>query len=411
SSVTEEISQNSLHSILDELVYQLSASSNPVTGRAATICLLLIVQSNPDVGQYVGTSYKGLRALLSKQWTGKGFGQELGQLLDVLYSSSYQQEEMQRLHRAACTIQAIWRGFLLRKRMKRLPLAVTSLQRNFRAKREREMIQIKRQKEEEALRQQLQLQRVRAMRMFREKQLTLLEIVHPGQMDKHMEETHEKAALTIQRTWRGYRERRRFHKQEVHLRHYKAAVCIQRAVLKFLKRRRKVRESLSLWKRDEGLTDQQRMELQQKVDDYIKTHPAQQMSSEQSRELHLQVQEKLGQYLLRRRFQKGCDHRREALLAQINTDINMLMGSPSLSEVTEKDVEVFTSRTLPVAVKAKQSHNMMMKRSRWPWWRKLGDEFIEEDERLLSDISNMEDHNSIFIPGLKETIAASSGQS
>lgn len=52
-----------------------------------------------------------------------------------------------------------------------------------RAKREQGLQLLKRQKEEEALKQQLQLQRQRAMRHFHERQLTLLEIVHPSRID------------------------------------------------------------------------------------------------------------------------------------------------------------------------------------------------------------------------------------
>ncbi|NP_001084650.1 IQ motif containing B1 L homeolog isoform X1 [Xenopus laevis] len=400
SSAPRQLDEDSLLAILDELVYKLSASSNPVIGRAATCSLLLMLESNPDIGQLVGTRYKGLRALLSKQWTGKGFGQELGQLLEVLYSSSYQQEDMQRLHKAACTIQAVWRAFLVRQRIKRLPKAVTTLQRSFRARREQEVNQLKRQREEEALRHQLQLNRVRAMRRFREKQLALLEIVHAGQMDKHLREMQERAALTIQKSWRGYKERRQFHKQKIHLAQYKAAICIQRAALKFLSKRRKIRETLTLWKKTD-LSDERRQELQQRLDSHLHLHPTPQMSAEQSNELHVRAQEKLGQYLLKRSFHRGSEQRREALLAQINTDINMLMDAPGLAHVTEKDLDKFNSRSLPVVLKAKQSHNTMLKRSRWPWWRKLGDEFIEEDEVLLSDIPTLE-HGALFIAGTKE---------
>ncbi|KAM4626739.1 IQ calmodulin-binding motif-containing protein 1 [Discoglossus pictus] len=400
--VLGQVQDNALHGILDELVYKLSVSSNPVTGNAATRCLLLMAESSPYIVQILGARYKGLRALLSKQWTGKGFGRDLNRLLDLLYTSSYQQEGMQRLHNAACLIQAVWRGFQIRKRMKKLPNAVTSLQRGFRAKREQEMIHLKRQKEEEDLKQQLQLQRLRAMRLFREKQLTLLEIVHAGQMDKHIQETQEKSALNIQKHWRGHRERKRFHQQKQLLRQYKAAVTIQRAALRFLKHRRRIRESLSPWKKTKDLKDEERLQLQQKIDSYVHLYPAQQMSAEQNKELHLQAQEKLGQYLLKRKLEHRAEQRREALLAQINTDINMLMGAPSLTKATQKDIDMFTSRSVPVALKAKQAHSTMLKRSRWPWWKKLSDEFIEEDDILLSDIPDME-HGIIFIAGSKHS--------
>ncbi|KAG9460607.1 hypothetical protein GDO78_020710 [Eleutherodactylus coqui] len=125
------------------------------------------------------------------------------------------------------------------------------------------------------------------------------------------------------------------------------------------------------------------------------------MSVEQSQELHSTVQDKLGQFLLTRKQQQRTEQRREALLAQLNTDISMLMGAPSLRDATEKDVDFFTSRSVPVALKAKQCHSTMLKRSRWPWWKKLSDEFVEEDEAFLGDIPDLE-HGIIFIAGSKQ---------
>ncbi|XP_069588731.1 IQ calmodulin-binding motif-containing protein 1 [Ranitomeya imitator] len=401
SSFLRQIPEETLHPILDELVYKLSATSNPVTGSSATRSLLQMVESSPPTAQMVCTRYKGLRSLLSKQWTGKGFGRELSRLLDILYSGSYQQEELQRLHRAARTVQAVWRGFRTRRRIRKLPAAVTALQRSFRAKRDQEMKQLQRQKEEEELRERLKLRRLRAMREFREKQLMLLEVVRAGQMDKHIQETQTTSALIIQKHWRGCRDRRRVLLQKQTLKRYKAAVTIQRAALRFLKKRRRIRESLSPWKKPQDLSDEERKRLQQKVDARLQLHPAQQMSLAESQELHGEVQDRLGQFLLSRKQQQRQEQRREALLAQINTDLGMLMAAPSLRDATEKDVDFFSSRSVPVALKAKQSHSTMLKRSRWPWWKRLSDEFVGEDEGFLGDIGDLE-HGIIFMAGSKQ---------
>lgn len=44
-------------------------------------------------------------------------------------------------------------------------------------------------------------------------------------------------------------------------------------VLKFLEKQRRKREALSPWKEPKGLTEEQRLAFQQKVDDYIRLHP------------------------------------------------------------------------------------------------------------------------------------------
>uniref|UniRef100_A0A663N6E1 IQ motif containing B1 n=1 Tax=Athene cunicularia TaxID=194338 RepID=A0A663N6E1_ATHCN len=361
-SVLLQVDEETLHSVLDELVYKLSSTSNPVIGNAAAKLLLLVAKFCKQLGKLLTARYKGLQ------------------------------------HQAACIIQAVWRGFQTRKRLKKLPQAVTALQRSFRAKREQELQHLKKQKEDEALKLQMQLRRQRAMRLFHERQLASLEIIHASQVSKYMEEMEGRSALTIQRFWRGYRARRSFHQQRQSLKEYKAAVIIQRAACKFLEKRRR-RRPLSPWKDPKGLTDEQRLALQQKVDDYIKLHPASEMSEEMSKELHMQAQEKLAQFLLRSRLDQRAAQRRETLLAQVNTDVELLMNAPGLAETTEKDLDVFMSRSVPVATKARQSHHTMLKSSRWPWWKKLGDEFMEDD--VIPDDALNAELGTLFVGGRK----------
>lgn len=60
--------------------------------------------------------------------------------------------------------------------------------------------------------------------------------------------------------------------------------------------------------------------------------------------------------------------------------------APSLKDVTEKDVEMYSSFSLPVATKAKANHRHEMDKLTQPWWKRLGDEFhepvFEEEEKL-----------------------------
>ncbi|NXY86877.1 IQCB1 protein, partial [Alcedo cyanopectus] len=399
SSALLQVDEETLHSVLDGLIYKLSSTTNPVLGSAATKLVLVVAKCCRQLLELLRARYKGLKRLLSQQWTGKGFDQDLSQLLDLLYlEQANGKGEMQRQHQAACIIQAMWRGFQTRKRLKKLPQAVTTLQRSFRAKRAQELQHWKKQREEEALKLQMQLQRQRAMRQFHERQLAFLEGIHASQVNKYMEEIEWKSALTIQRFWRGYRARRNFNQQRQALKEYKAAVIIQRAACKFLEKHRK-RRHLSPWKDPKGLSDEQRVALQQKVDDYIKLHPASQMSEEMSKELHVRAQEKLAQFLLRSRLDGRAAQRREALLAQLSTDMELLMDAPGLAETTAKDLDVFRSRSIPVATKARQSHNSMLKSTRWPWWKKLGDEFMEDD--VIPDDALNAELGSLFIGGKK----------
>ncbi|XP_069792011.1 IQ calmodulin-binding motif-containing protein 1-like [Narcine bancroftii] len=378
------VKEKSIRLILDEIIYKLFENTNPVIGSTSIKVMLLIVESHPPTLQMLYKSYKGLSRLLSKQWTGRGFGKDLSQLLELLDVGSVQGVKEQRFHHAACLIQAVWRAYQTRKRMKKLPKVVTHLQRSFRAKREQEIQRLEKEREEEELKHQVQLCRHRALRNFRQRQLSLLEIVPASEVAQYLQQEKEQAALLIQKVWRGYRQRSCFRQQKQPLKEFKAAVIVQRAVLKFLERRRNLRRDLHVWQGPKGLTESRRQELRAKVEDYVKRHPVSQVSEERTKEQHAQAQEMLGQYLMRRNLKWKSELRQEALLAQINTDIELLMNAPSLKESTKKDVEVFSCRSAPVAARAKQSHNAMLQFTRGPWWKKMVDEF-QDAERVYTD--------------------------
>ena len=53
--------------------------------------------------------------------------------------------------------------------------------------------------------------------------------------------------------------------------------------------------------------------------------------------------------------------------------------APSLKDVTDKDIEMFTSRSVPVATKARLNHTEELKLLRQPWWKKLTDEIQDQE--------------------------------
>uniref|UniRef100_A0A8C8Z1R5 IQ calmodulin-binding motif-containing protein 1 n=1 Tax=Prolemur simus TaxID=1328070 RepID=A0A8C8Z1R5_PROSS len=395
-----KIEGKTLHSILNEVVFKL-LSTSPVIRSTAAKLLLLMIESHQEILILLRLSacYKGLRSLLSKQETETEFSQELKQLIGLLSPEVYEEVEEQKLHQAACLIQAYWKGFQTRKRLKKLPSAVIALQRSFRSKRTKILLKINRQKEEEDLRLQLQLQRQRAMRLSRELRLSMLEIVHPGQVEKHNREIEEKSALIIQKHWRGYRERKNFHQQRPSLLEYKAAVTLQRAALKFLAKCRKRKKLFAPWQGLQELTDARRVELKHQVDDYLKRHPGSQMSDVASRELHAHAQERLQHYFMSRALEERAQQHREALMAQISTNIEQLMKAPSLKEAEGKDPELFLSRSRPVAAKAKEAHLTTLKHMQAPWWKKLGEEPGDEIN-VPKDELNLE-LGTLFIGGTK----------
>ncbi|KAJ8388395.1 hypothetical protein AAFF_G00134210 [Aldrovandia affinis] len=382
-SENEEIGTRALNGILDDIVYKLGCSSNPSTGSTATKTLLLIASSQSSVAEVIPEQYQGLDALLKNNWTGKGFDAEVVQLIGILYPGVNKQEPVQDWSeekvKAACVIQAAWRAFQTRRRMKKLPRAVSILQRSFRERRRRQEAQSQRQRAEEELKQQVLLRRQRARREFRQRQLHLLEMVPAGQVDRYLGDLELRAAVVIQKVWRGHRERRVFRHQKQALQRFKAAVTIQRAVLRFLKRRRAKRHKLSPWKGPKGLSDARRTELKKQVDEYIALHPRPSVSAESCRELHQRTQEMLRQHLMGRDADRRAEQHRQALLAQINTDLELLTNTPALREATEEESGVFLSRSAPVAMRARQSHSGLLHAAHCPWWRRLGDELSDPE--------------------------------
>uniref|UniRef100_A0A8C3YVG3 IQ motif containing B1 n=1 Tax=Catagonus wagneri TaxID=51154 RepID=A0A8C3YVG3_9CETA len=268
-----------------------------------------------------------------------------------------------------------------------------------RSKRTKMLLKLDRQKEEEEHRLQLQLQRQRAMRLSRELRLSMLEMVHPGQVEKHNREIEEKSALIIQKHWRGYRERKKFHQQRPSLTEYKAAVTLQRATLKFLAKCRKKKKLFAPWQGLRELTDARRVELKQQVDDYVRRHPGSQISDITSKELHSQAQERLQHYFMGRALEERSQQHREALMAQISTNIEQLLKAPSLKEAEGKEPELFVSRSRPVAAKAKQAHLTTLKHIQAPWWKKLGEEAGDEIDVPKDELSI--ELGTLFIGGTK----------
>ncbi|XP_016327976.1 IQ calmodulin-binding motif-containing protein 1 isoform X2 [Sinocyclocheilus anshuiensis] len=315
-AVVAEMGNRALTDIMDDIVYKMSSSSNPVIGRAAVKTLVLIMDHSSSTHQLIHRRYRGLADLAVKDWRGKGFDSVLDQLIDHLRSDvpwRDTKESSEEYVRAACIIQAAWRAHQTRKRLRKLPRAVSTLQRSFREKRRRQLEHTERQRAEEELRHQVCLRRQRAMRQFRQHQLHLMEILPAAQVERYLGELENKAAVLIQRVWRGHRERRNFQQHRYILRQHRAAVTLQRAILQFLKRRRAQRSILTPLKGPKGLTDSRRTELRQHIQEHVSLHPSSVTSAEGSVELHQRAQSLLHQHLINRASDRAQEQHRCAV--------------------------------------------------------------------------------------------------
>ncbi|XP_028811397.1 IQ calmodulin-binding motif-containing protein 1 isoform X2 [Denticeps clupeoides] len=289
--------------IMDDIVYKMSSSSNPVIGSSAVRCLLLLIKQHGWILEVIQRHYKGLAELIIKDWHGRGFNSNLNTLTALLKSRVFQQDRSQdhgERVRAACIIQAAWRAHQTRRRLLKLPQAIRTLQRTFRERKWQREEQTERRRVEEELRHNLLLRRQRANRLFCQKQLRLLEILPADQVERYQGEVQLRAALLIQRVWRGQRERRSICQQRHALQQHKAALIIQRAVILFLKHCRTKRSALTGWTGIQGLTDARRAELKKQVDKHIALYRLSAVTEDSCRTFHQRTQGLLQQHLMGR---------------------------------------------------------------------------------------------------------------
>uniref|UniRef100_A0A3B4H4M8 IQ motif containing B1 n=1 Tax=Pundamilia nyererei TaxID=303518 RepID=A0A3B4H4M8_9CICH len=317
----------------------------------------------------------GLDSLLHKDWRGRGFDRGIDQLIALIQSEkdvvSQTQVGSSEHVRAACVIQAAWRSYKTRRRVKKLNRAVSVLQRNYIFNLKAVCVIFTKACSPCCF--QVCVRRQQARRRFHQKQRQLLQLLPAGERHKECE---NRAAVVIQSFWRGFRERR----------HYSivfsgAGYSLLRLILRFFQVRRflhkrraaKVPPLPPFWIGQKGLTDSRRAELKQQVDEYIATHQSFRVSPEECSCLHEEVQLLLLSVLQTGAQQRMEEQRVEALLAHVHTQLELLRDAPPLSVVTETDADTFLSPSGPVAARARDAHNAMLQASRLPWWRMLGD--------------------------------------
>uniref|UniRef100_A0A3P9LTY7 IQ motif containing B1 n=1 Tax=Oryzias latipes TaxID=8090 RepID=A0A3P9LTY7_ORYLA len=329
------LTDDSILLLLNEAVGQLAVMSDSAVGGASIKLILLMASQLGFRFRPLLMSFKGLDGLLLKDWRGRGFDQDIDQLIELIQSEkdARKSQVSSERERAACLIQAAWRSYRTRRRVKSLNRAVSALQRRYRAQRRQQQQQKEAQQWEEELKYQVCLRRQRARREFHQKQRRLLQLLPPDQVQAYLQECERRAAVKIQSFWRGFRHRRHYHNtlrkalKERRMRQ-QAARTLQRAVRRFLEKRRmaKARPLDLLWIGQKGLTDSRRAELKQQVEEYITVHKSSRVSPEECASLHEEAQ-----LLLQAELQKGAQQRREeqrveALLAHTRTQLELLRG-------------------------------------------------------------------------------------
>ncbi|VDI07657.1 IQ calmodulin-binding motif-containing protein 1 [Mytilus galloprovincialis] len=380
--VLRSLNQKLILSIMDELIYKLSVSNEVSVGASACKCVLRICENHRPLVETLCTRYKGLRPLLAK-WEGAGFSRDLKEIHLLLQAGNAQKAENERFFRAAITIQAVWKGFITRKKLVKANKTFSKFQQQYRLKKrvlEERKVQAK---EAIELQRQLKLNRQRIMREFKEKQLHTVEILPAAMLERYMQRQQNKSAVLIQKSWRGHHARNSMQDREVFVKRYRAAITVQRGVRKWLKKLEDKRNKIKASLKPPGLTDDRRVEIQRLINQNRELKPTVYTSREELEQGHKKAAEMLARYYQSARVNREKQHHREALIARLNVDSELVHLAPPLNSVTDKDVEMYSSNLLPVATKAKNNHIEQLRLLRQPWWKKLCDEY--QDQEYVDD--------------------------
>ena len=273
------------------------------------------------------------------------------------------------VNRAATIIQASWRGYADRLRLKRMmdrrvgkfqlqyPLPIATKQKELNDFRS-DVAVTKR------------LQGLCEMRNFHEKQMSLLEQLPAGEVASFLHNQQISAATRIQACWRGRMERERYQKRKEHARLVAGVVVIQRAMRRFLKRKgrgRQLQPSVPGYPKVEG---QEREQLLRETAKYREENLPPQSSEAQLRQTHDEVQRLLSEFYHRAPKETRKAERRKLSLSNLERDCSLLLAAPRLSDVRDEQIDAFSSGSRAVAVMARQAHREELRAMELPWWKR-----------------------------------------
>ncbi|KAJ7369736.1 IQ calmodulin-binding motif-containing protein [Desmophyllum pertusum] len=369
--VMDKLEANVLYSILDEIVFKISASEESSIGRASIHLILTATNIHPPLVEILlSKRYRGLKAYLSK-WKARGFDNDVKRLVSLLEAGSIAQAEQMRLSRAATVIQAFYRGSKQRQRLNRAEFGIILLQRKFRQNRLDKARTRDKEKRHEERKLATEQKRINEFRSSMRKQLKMLESVPAREVNLFMAENQVNAASKIQAVFRGMMGRRKYCERRDEVSRERAAVTIQR---QFRRYQQRLAERKTPYPVVPGLTDSRRAELQNTIAEHRQKYPAKHRTQEELKELHEKAFSLLANHVLSNMKIRKSEQRRDALLARLNVDTDQLLAAPKLHEVTPDILDSFTSRSAPVIARAQQCHNEEMRRLKLPWWKKLWDE-------------------------------------
>eukprot|EP00795_Rhopilema_esculentum_P014283 gene14283-5316_t len=380
-----DLSQSRLHGVIDEIVFKIFSTQHVSVASSAMRVLLLCIDLYSLLLDLLSSRrYRGLRSYLRK-WKGRGFDGDLQRLTTVLEAKSAQQLEIVKLNEAAALIQSVYRGHLTRKKLSKANKAIGMFQRMYREKRKRTE-QEKTQDQERHQREEIEKSRRRnEFLSSRTKQLQIIQNIPAKTVNTFLERVEFDAASKIQSRWRGFKTRKKIQPQLAEHRRIVAAVKIQKQVRKWLAKCRAKKGAFHTELFPHGLTDERRALLQNLIAKMREKYEVKSKPFDELQQLNEKMFSMLNNHVMGLRMERISHQRRKALLAQLDVDSETFLSTPKLTEVTKKDVEMLSSRSVPVAVAARRQHNEVLRKQQQPWWQSLMEENEDVDIAKLKE--------------------------
>ena len=364
---------NILHSLLDELVFKLSGEQE---GSAVLSLELMsrLAAVNLSMVELISSRYTGVLELAIK-WNHQKRSTNVTNFISQLKILAAAESEDAVHHRAATVIQAAWRGYSSRKRLKNMQQGIRRFQQIYRQRKAKKLKKAEEDQAMKTLHTAKEQNRKSQQLSFREKQLSIMEQLPASEIDRFVSQQETSAAVAIQAWWRGRLAWTKRNKLYVERRQSQSAVVIQRAYRQYKKKRSTSRDELlhsHILPQNKGA---EREALQGEIAQYQEHHPLSFKSQSEVRELHERVQNITEQFYLSRVEQHGRDRQRTELLSELNRSCDMLLGAPSLSDsFSMPDVLVTfstaTSGSAAVAKMAQTAHREELRALNTPWWKR-----------------------------------------
>ena len=359
--------EDHLQSILDELTYRLSADEEEEVKVECLKLLAILVKCSPPLLACLCSKYKRLSSVVS-QWKGCGLEGDVEQFI-LSIEAHGKGGDGGAADRAAVVIQASWRGYSERRRLRRVDGGIRRFQQLYR-KRKAEQNQLKEvERHQQNVAAARHLESLSKMRSFHEKQLSTLERLPASDVGSFLQRQKVAAATRLQAWWRGRRCRRRYSQMRREARLEASAVTIQRAFRMFHKTKQQQKASHQGIIGYPLLEGKERELLQQKIDSRREEHPPPRLTEPQMRQAHDEVQSLLSQFCLRAPEQRREEEKRKVLYSRLEQDCALLLSAPKLCEATEEEVQKFVSGSHVVARMAQLAHREELRATELPWWK------------------------------------------